>query len=211
MKLLDWAQKNGSWIIEDDYDSEFRYSGRPLGSMRSIDTTNSVIYVGTFSKSLFSSLRIGYLVLPENLIGIFRSALGTISRCTSVLDQATLAQFINEGYFTAHIRQMHNLYSARRASFIEFANKELSGLLDIQAPDSGINVIGWLPKGADDIQIGKDLHDAGIYTFPMSLFRARPSNQAGLVMGFANTDGAETAEKMALLASVLENSIALKN
>ncbi|PCI02604.1 MAG: GntR family transcriptional regulator [Hyphomicrobiales bacterium] len=211
MKLLDWASKNRSWIIEDDYDSEFRYSGRPLGSMRSIDTTSSVIYVGTFSKSLFPSLRIGYLVLPENLIGTFRSALGTISRSISILDQATLARFIDEGYFTAHIRQMQNLYSTRRASFIEIAKKKLSGLLDIEAPDSGINVIGWLPKGTDDLQISKDLRDAGIHTFPLSLFRARPSNQAGLVMGFAGTDRAETVKKMALLASVLEKTNTFKN
>ncbi|MFK5977400.1 MAG: PLP-dependent aminotransferase family protein [Rhizobiaceae bacterium] len=210
MKLLDWAHKNRSWIIEDDYDSEFRYSGRPLGSMRSIDTTNSVIYVGTFSKSLFPSLRIGYLVLPENLIGTFRSALGTISRSISILDQATLAQFIDEGYFTAHIRQMQSLYSTRRASFIEIAKKKLSGLLDIEAPDSGINVIGWLPKGTDDVQISEDLRNAGIYTFPLSLFRARASDRTGLVMGFACTDRAETTEKITLLASILESSDALK-
>lgn len=211
MMLLDWARKNRSWIIEDDYDSEFRYSGRPLGSMRSIDTTNSVIYVGTFSKSLFPSLRIGYLVLPENLIDTFRSAMGTISRSISILDQATLARFINEGYFTAHIRQMHNLYSTRRTSFIEITNEKLSGLLDIEAPDSGINVIGWLPPGTNDMQISKELHDASVYTFPLSLFRTRPSDKTGLVMGFASTDRAETVEKISLLASVLESSSALKN
>jgi len=206
LTLLDWAQKNKSWIIEDDYDSEFRYSGRPLASMRSIDTTKSVIYVGTFSKSLFPSLRIGYLVLPESLIRAFRNATGTMARSVSTLDQATLAQFITEGHFSAYIRQMHSLYSSRRVLFTELAKQKLSGLLDVEVPDSGMNAIGWLPLGTNDTAICEKLRDAGLYTFPLSLFRDRPSNRAGLVMGFAGTNEVEMRKKIALLAAVLENS-----
>ena len=204
LALLDWAQKNNSWIIEDDYDSEFRYSGRPLASMRSIDATNSVIYVGTFSKSLFPSLRIGYLVLPEPLIGVFRTAIGAMARSMSILDQATLARFIDEGYFTAYIRQMHSFYSARRVSFTKLAKQKLSGLLDVEVPESGINAIGWLARGTDDSKMHEKACKAGIYSFPLSLFRDRPSNDGGLVMGFSRADDAEMSLKFDLLASVLE-------
>ncbi len=204
LSLLDWAQKNNSWIIEDDYDSEFRYSGRPLASMRSIDATNSVIYVGTFSKSLFPSLRIGYLVLPEALIGTFRTAIGSMTRSVSILDQATLARFIDEGYFTAYIRQMHSFYSARRTSFTRLAKQKLSGLLDVEVPDSGINAIGWLACGSDDVRACENARKAGIYSFPLSLFRARPSQKAGLVLGFAGADDTEMSLKLDLLASALD-------
>lgn len=204
LSLLDWAQKNNSWIIEDDYDSEFRYSGRPLASMRSIDATNSVIYVGTFSKSLFPSLRIGYLVLPEALIGTFRTAVGLIMRSVSILDQATLARFIDEGYFAAYIRQMHSIYSVRRAAFIKLAGQKLSGLLDVEVPDSGVNAIGWLARGSNDVRAYEKAGKAGVHSFPLSLFRARPSLESGLVLGFAGADDAEMSLKLDLLASALE-------
>lgn len=206
LSLLDWAQKNSSWIIEDDYDSEFRYSGRPLSSMRSIDATKSVIYVGTFSKSLFPSLRIGYLVLPESLIGTFRNATGSMARSVSTLDQATLAQFIDEGHFSAYIKQMHSLYGFRRALFTELARQKLSGLLDVEVHESGINAIGWLPTGSNDTEICEKLRQTGLYSYPLSLFRERPSNKPGLVMGFAGTDEAEMRKKMTLLAKVLKNA-----
>lgn len=206
LSLLEWAQKNNSWIIEDDYDSEFRYSGRPLSSMRSIDATKSVIYVGTFSKSLFPSLRIGYLVLPESVIGAFRNATGSMARSVSTLDQATLAQFIDEGHFSAYIRQMHTLYSSRRALFTEIAKQKLSGLLDVEVHESGINAIGWLPPGSNDTAICEKLRRAGIYSYPLSLFRERPSNRAGLVIGFAGTHEAEMRKKLSLFATVLENT-----
>jgi len=206
IRLLEWAQANNCWIIEDDYDSEFRYSGRPLASMRSIDATQSVIYVGTFSKSLFPALRIAYLVLPEPLIGTFRNAFGAISRSVSTLDQATLADFINEGHFAAYIRQMHDLYDMRKAMFLEKTRQSLHGLLDIDVPESGINTIGWLPAGVNDMMIYQTACKAGVYSQPLSMFRERPSEQGGLVLGFASADEAEMERKLNLLASVLENS-----
>jgi len=208
LRLLEWAHTNDSWIIEDDYDSEFRYSGRALASMRSIDATQSVIYVGTFSKSLFPALRIAYLVLPEPLIGTFRNAIGVIARSVSTLDQATLADFISEGYFTAYIRQMHDLYNKRRDMFCRLAGETLSGLLDVDVPDSGINTIGWLPEGVNDMKISKAARAAGVYSLPLSTFRERPSKKNGLVLGFAGVDEAEMRIKLKMLGYVLEKSIA---
>lgn len=207
LQLLEWAQSNGSWIIEDDYDSEFRYSGRPLSSIRSIDATQSVIYVETFSKSLFPAMRIAYLVLPEQLIGTFSNAIGTISRSVSTLEQATLADFIDQGYFTAYIRQMQNLYGMRRDMFCQTAKQTLSGLLDVETPESGINTVGWLPVGSNDVEIHQAARAAGVYCLPLSMFRARPSNKPGLVLGFASVEEAEMKQKLTLLATVLESTV----
>lgn len=204
LRLLEWAENNNSWIVEDDYDSEFRYSGRPLASMRSIDAQQSVVYVGTFSKSLFPALRLAYMVLPEPLIGTFRNAMGAISRSVSTLDQATLARFIQDGHFSAYVRQMHDLYSARRDIFCQTAKETLSGLLDVDVPQSGINTIGWLPTGLNDKEVSNAGRAVGINSFPLSMFRDRPSNRQGLVMGFAAIDEAETRQKLKLLASVIE-------
>lgn len=205
LKILEWARTNNSWIIEDDYDSEFHYSGRPLSSMRSIDANQNVIYVGTFSKSLFPALRIAYLVLPEQLVGTFRNAIGTLARSVSTLEQATLADFIDQGHFAAHIRQMYNLYSNRRDIFCRTAQRTLSGLLDIDIPDSGINTLGWLPVGANDIEVYQAARSNGIYCLPLSSFRSRPSTNSGLVLGFASVDEVEIEQKLTLLASVLKH------
>lgn len=204
LKLLEWAHSNKSWIIEDDYDSEFSYSSRPLSSMRSIDTTQSVIYVGTFSKSLLPSLRIAYLVLPRRLIGTFSNAIGAITRSVSPIEQATLANFINEGHFTAYIRQMNDLYNIRQAMFCQEARLVLSGLLDVDTPKGGINTIGWLPSGTDDSKVFHAAQAAGIYCYPLSMFRVRPSDQSGLLLGFACVEAAEMKQKLTLLATVLE-------
>jgi GntR family transcriptional regulator/MocR family aminotransferase len=206
LKILNWAQHNGSWIIEDDYDSEFRYSGRPLASMHSIDTTNSVIYIGTFSKSMFPSMRIGYFVVPESLIGVFRSAIASFTRSISILDQETLAHFIDEGYFSAHIRQMQNTYGARRKLFAERATHILPDLMHIDIPDSGMNAIGWLPPGTDDALISERARQAGAYSFPLSLYRERPSERSGLLLGFAGVREDVLDEKLTCLARVLEQS-----
>ncbi len=206
LRLLEWAETNKSWIIEDDYDSDFRYNGRPLASMRSIDATQSVIYVGTFSKSLFPALRLAYLVLPEPLIGIFRKAVGAISRSVSTLEQATLADFIQDGHFAAYIRQMRDLYSSRRDVFCQIAKETLPGLLDVDVPESGLNTIGWLPKGLNDLEIGKSARAAGICSFPLSMYRERPSDQQGLVLGFAGASELETKNKLRLLSSVIKSA-----
>ncbi|MHA6645924.1 MocR-like pyridoxine biosynthesis transcription factor PdxR [Mesorhizobium sp. A623] len=204
LRLLAWAEKNNSWIVEDDYDSEFRYSSRALASMRSIDDSQNVIYVGTFSKSLFPALRIAYMVIPEYLIGTFRTAIGSLSRSMSSLDQATLSIFIDEGYFATYIKKMHELYGERRDIFTQTAKRMLSGLLEVDVPESGINTIGWLPLGTDDKTISIAAQKAGIYSQPLSNFRDRLSDRSGLVLGFGGFREVEIKSKLADLATVLE-------
>lgn len=116
--LLDWARRAGAWIVEDDYDSEFRYSGRPLAALQGLDCDDRVLYVGTFGKTLFPSLRLGYLVVPSHLTDVFAAARGAIDRQTATLPQAVVADFINEGHFTRHIRRMRTLYRERQETLL---------------------------------------------------------------------------------------------
>src|SRR5262249_16625529 len=113
LSLLEWAARAGAWIIEDDYDSEYRYSGRPLPALQGLDKEGRVIYIGTFSKVLFPALRIGYLVAPPDLVTAFTTARGVLSRFTPSVEQAVIADFINEGHFARHIRKMRTLYCER--------------------------------------------------------------------------------------------------
>src|SRR6202000_916456 len=130
--LLSWAVRAGAWIIEDEYDAEYRYSGKPIASLHSLDRSGSVIYVGTFTKMLFNALRIGFIVVPERLIEAFRVARSFLDRHAPTLDQAVLTEFINEGHLGHPVRKMRQLYAERSQLLADEANKRLSGLLDVQ-------------------------------------------------------------------------------
>jgi len=165
------------------------------------------LYSQKTDKSLFPALRIAYLVLPERLIGPFSNAIGSIARSVSTLEQATLADFIDQGYFAAYIRQMQNLYGARRELFCQTARNVLSGLLDVETPESGINTVGWLPEGTNDAEVVQAARSSGIYCQPLSMFRERPSDNSGLILGFASVEEVEMKQKLTSLATVLEKTI----
>ncbi len=122
------AARKQAWILEDDYDSEFRYTGRPLPSIRSIDRSGRVIYVGTFSKALFPALRLGYLVLPPALVGMFRNAIALMLRSVPLAAQMALAGFIADGHFASHLRRMRELYAERRQAFLVAAARSGAGV-----------------------------------------------------------------------------------
>src|SRR2546423_13628180 len=143
LALLEWARAAGAWVIEDDYDSEYRYAHRPLAALQGLDKDGRVIYLGTFSKVMFPSLRIGYVVVPVDLVDAFVAARGVLSRFTPSIDQAALADFIHEGHFTRHIRRMRTLYAERQNLLVEAARRELAGLIEVQPHDAGILLVGW--------------------------------------------------------------------
>src|SRR5258707_9212445 len=128
LELLKWAEQSDALIFEDDYDSEYRYTGRPMPALQGLDRAGRVLYAGTFSKTLFPSLRLGYLVVPMDLISVFRTAKAVTNRHAQLLDQAVLCDFISEGHFGRHLRRMREVYSERLSVLLESARQRLAGL-----------------------------------------------------------------------------------
>jgi GntR family transcriptional regulator/MocR family aminotransferase len=203
LRLLDWANGNEAWIVEDDYDSEFRYTGRPLPSIRSIDGTGRVIYVGTFSKALFPVLRVGYLVLPPALVGMFRNAMALMFRSVPLATQMALAGFIADGHFASHLRRMRDLYAERRQAFLELADRSGAGLYQIDMPDSGMNAIAWLRVGQDDREIARRAAQAGVHPYALGEYCVRPLPRPGLLLGFTGVTPQHLGPGLEALARVL--------
>ncbi len=181
LAVLDWAKRANAYILEDDYDSEYRFVGRPLAALQGLDDSDRVIYIGTFSKVLFPALRIGYLILPSPLVEAFLTVRRLIDIHTPMLEQAVLADFIAEGHFSRHLRRMRTLYAERRAALLE----AVSGLpLEIQSPEAGIHCIGWLPDGMDDLAVVDRAAAHGLDLWPVSNFSLEPFTRKGLLLGY---------------------------
>jgi len=200
LALLEFARQNNVWIIEDDYDSEFRYIDRPLPSLQGLTDDDSVIYTGSFSKVLFPSLRLGYLVLPGSLVEVFRKAREIQDGGSSAVDQATAAVFIEEGFFSTHVRRMRELYRERLEVFLDEANKHTTEWLSFPAIESGMDAAGWLKPGTDDVRISRTLAAAGIDVPPLSAYSLSPC-QPGLVFGFTAFSLAQIRSSMKIVAS----------
>ncbi len=185
LELLDWAERNEAWIIEDDYDSEYRYSGYPIEALQGLDKAGRVIYMGTFSKVLFPALRLGYMILPKSLVEPYRAARAFSDRGTRILEQVTVYHFIEEGHLGRHIRKMRTLYAERQEVLIEMAHKFLGGMLELEPNNVGLHLVGWLPAGMDDDSVSKHLLADGIYAPPLSYFSLTPLPRPGLIMGYA--------------------------
>jgi GntR family transcriptional regulator/MocR family aminotransferase len=184
LALLEWAGRNGAWIIEDDYNSEYRYSGRPAASLQGLDVANRVIYIGTFSKVLFPSLRIGYLVLPPDLVDAFAAARALSDLHSPTLEQAVVTDFINEGHFARHLRRMRTVYEERQSVLVESVKRELDGFLDVEKADAGMHILGWLPKGTGDREITLKARAAGVEAPALSSYAMIPPERPGLLLGY---------------------------
>ncbi|WP_018238080.1 PLP-dependent aminotransferase family protein [Ensifer sp. BR816] len=185
LALLEWAQASDAWIIEDDYDSEFRYDGAPLPSMRSVDSHDRVIYAGSFSKALYPGIRIGYLVLPPQLVGVFRNLAGLIHRSVPVEAQLALAEFIGGGHFASHLRRMRGLYVERREVFMEAGGMALAGLARLDCSESGLNALAWLEGGREDQAVHRAVLDAGLQCYPLSDYTITTPRPGALILGYA--------------------------
>ncbi|MBN1316401.1 MAG: PLP-dependent aminotransferase family protein, partial [Anaerolineales bacterium] len=205
LELLEWAGRTDSWILEDDYDSEYRYAGRPLAALQGLDQSSRVIYVGTFSKVLYPSLRVGYLIVPSDLIDPFTTALAATNRNTPPLDQAALADFISEGHFARHIRRMRMLYAERQVVLVRAVNRYLAGRVSIAPADAGLHLIGWLDN-VDDRRISKELASRGIYAAPLTSYATRPLPRGGLILGYAGIDPAQIEQGVILMAKVFDEA-----
>ena len=204
LALLEWARANDTWIIEDDYDSEFRYDGAPLPSMRSIDSNGRVIYAGSFSKALYPGLRIGYLVLPPQLIGAFRNLSALIHRSVPVETQLALGEFIGGGHFASHLRRMRGLYAERREAFMQAGRDVLAGLARVDCSESGLNALAWLQDGREDQASHRAVLDAGLQCYPLSDYTIATPQPAALILGYAGVP----ADRMRPLLLRLAEAIA---
>jgi GntR family transcriptional regulator/MocR family aminotransferase len=184
-ELLQWARQVGAWIIEDDYDSEYQYEGRPIPALQGLDDTGQVIYLGTFSKVLFPALRLGYVVIPPTLIDAFITAQRVISFHPPVLEQVALASFIADGEFIRHIRRMRGLYEERRDSLLAYARQYLPKNLQFTPRQSGLHLVGRLPEDTDEFELVRLANQQGVTVYPLSGFWIEPTVRQGLVLGFA--------------------------
>jgi GntR family transcriptional regulator/MocR family aminotransferase len=205
LALLEWASQANAWILEDDYDSEYRFSGRPLEALQGLDSTNHVIYLGTFSKVLFPALRLGYLVVPPDLTDMFVAVRQFVDRHVPILEQMALTDFITEGHFTRHIRRMHTCYAERRAALIAAVASELGELLEVHAPEAGMHLVGWLPPHMDDATVAQQVATYGIEVLPVSMFSSEPIRRGGLVLGYAAVNEQEIRDGVHRLAMAIRS------
>jgi GntR family transcriptional regulator/MocR family aminotransferase len=185
LALLDWAERAGGWILEDDYDSELRYDGRPLASVQSIDDSGRVLYVGTFNKILFPALRVAYLVLPPELVEPFARAKQHSDGFTSPLLQAALAEFIAEGHFAVHLRKVRSLYRERRDRFLAAAAEHLPEEARLGPAEAGMHAVLHLPAGVDDEVVSERARRRGL-SVPALSTHAIESEASGLLVHYGN-------------------------
>lgn len=183
VSLLNLAERANSWIVEDDYDTEFRHVGMPLSSLQGLNP-NRVIYVGTFSKTMFPSLRLGYAILPEPLVRVFASSRRAADFCPPLHTQAAMNIFIVEGHFARHLRKMRRLYKERLSVMVNALSYEFGDLLRVSASHTGISLVAWLPEQIDDRHVTELASKSGILTIPLSSFYAGGKSKSGLFLGF---------------------------
>src|SRR5262245_49209866 len=204
LELLEWARRSDAVVFEDDYDGEFRYSGRPIPALQGLDRAGQVLFAGSFSKVLFPSLRLGYLVFPEDLVGRVESMRSVTSRHPPLLEQAVLTEFITGGHFGRHLRRMREIYSERLSTLVESARQKLAGLLEISTIEAGLQTVGWLAEGIDDNSAARAAAARNIEAIPLSLYHRGRMSREGLQLGFAAVDKREIRRGVEDLAIALE-------
>jgi GntR family transcriptional regulator/MocR family aminotransferase len=205
LALLDWAQEAGSWILEDDYDSEYRFTGRPLEALQGLDTAGRVLYIGTFSKVLFPALRLGYLVAPIELVEPLLIMRRFLDMHLPLLEQMALCDFLHEGYYARHLRQMRQRFLRRRDLLHRELRTHLGGLLEVHTPEAGMHLVGWLPPGKDDRRAAHLAAQVGIAVMAISTYSLEPLARGGLVFGYTTTNEEDIPRGVQRLAAVLEH------
>jgi GntR family transcriptional regulator / MocR family aminotransferase len=208
MLLLNWAARTGAWIIEDDYDSEYRLEGRPIASLQGLDTDARVIYVGTFSKVVFPALRLGYVVVPRDLVEAFSTARDATDQFSSTLYQAVMTDFIREGHFSRHIRRMRMLYRQRRTALVEAIREHMDDQLEVIGADAGMHLVALLPPGVSDVAISRKAAEMGISAMPLSSCYSKPPVRGGLILGYGGTDARQIRHGIGKLRMSMQDQIA---
>lgn len=191
MKLLEWAVARNSWVVEDDFDSEYRYTSRPISSLQGLTDQNRVIYIGTFSKVLFPSLRIGYLVVPRHLIEHFTAIRRAYDIYPPPLLQLVLTEFMAQGHFARHIYRMRAVYSERRDELIACLEREMGDLVSVGVADSGTYLVVYPKSQMDDVELCIAAAHLGIVATPLSSCYYSQQPQSGIILGFGGTDASQ--------------------
>ena len=204
LQLLEWAHRTGATIFEDDYDSEYRYSGRPVPALQGLDSQGAVLFAGSFSKTLFPSLRMGYAVLPFDLIDRFAATISITTRHAPILSQVILCDFITGGHFARHLRRMRQVYSERRTALIEGAKAYWEGLLEISGVEAGLQTAAWLCGNVDAETAFLAAAKRNVEITPLNRYKRNRNMPTGLQLGFAAFDPSEIRHGVRQLAITLE-------
>lgn len=204
LALIEWARKTGAWIVEDDYDSELRYAGQPFPALQGLDASR-VIYLGTFSKVLAPSLRLGYVVVPDALVQAFTGSRALIGRGSPLAEQHVVAAYMNEGYFATHLRRIRGVYAERRQALVNVLQLELPALR-IQSADQGMHIVVWLPDGLSDVAVATAAGQAGVAVRALSPMCSDNLQLSGLMLGFGGFTGEQLRAAVQRLRRVIEES-----
>jgi GntR family transcriptional regulator / MocR family aminotransferase len=206
LALLDWAFHREAWVLEDDYDSEYRYVSRPLGALQGMDAHERVVYLGTFSKVLFPAVRVGYLVVPPSLWQRFVDARLAFDLFPPTLYQLALAEFLREGHFTRHLRHMRGVYLTRRDALLTGLARHCGDRLTVHNADAGLHVAVELSAGVDDTDVVQRMAGRGLTATALSTCYAGTSRRSGLLLGFGGSTERRLLEATRSLAEVLRDS-----
>jgi GntR family transcriptional regulator/MocR family aminotransferase len=205
LTLLDWARRSGTWIIEDDYDSEYRYDSHPIAALQGLDGDARVVYVGTFSKVLFPGLRIGYLVIPSDLVAGFAAVREAMDIFPPTLFQAVLTDFLNEGHFARHLRRTRQLYRERRSVLVEALRSELGPGVEVLGEQAGVHLVAALPNRSSDREVSMRAARKGLWAMPLSSCYLKEPSRQGLVLGYGGVSAAEIPAAVRRLRSVVRS------
>src|SRR5216684_697305 len=208
MLLLNWAVRTGAWIIEDDYDSEYRFGSRPIASLQGLDTDGRVIYVGTFSKVMFPALRLGYVVVPKDLVSAFSAARDAADIFSSTLYQAVLTDFIREGHFARHIRRMRMLYMERRRALVKAIQTQMADMIEVIGAEAGMHLVALLPPGTNDVAVSRKAAQKGVSAMPLSICYSKPPTRGGLILGYGGANAHQIHDGIRKLRMSVQGQIA---
>ena len=203
--LLNWAAHCGAWIIEDDYDSEYRFGSRPISSLQGLDTDERVIYVGTFSKVLFPALRLGYIVVPKDLVAAFFAARDAADVFSSTFYQSVMTDFIREGRFARHIRRMRMLYMDRREALANALQKQMGGRVEVIGAEAGMHLVALLPLDMDDVAVSSKAAQLGISAIPLSSCYLKSPARGGLILGYGGVNARQIHDGVSKLRASIQS------
>ena len=203
MGLLDWARRNAAVVVEDDYDGEFRYQEQPLESLQGLDTEGRVIYTGTFSRTIFSALRIGYLIVPKPLIAVFTSAKWLCDRHTATLEQETLAEFITSGMYERHLRRVRRRNAARREALLGAIDKHLGDRVEVTGHGAGAHVVLWLRSRLSENAVIEQAASRDVGVYGISTYFMRQPSRKALVLGYSRMKEPDIREGIRRLSEVI--------